>query len=135
MARAETVEERLRLLDHLIVTSSQLVAGVKRYTENIDEQFGGLIMEPMSAVESVLADAPAVGTLFDGELRDEDLEVTYFRAPMQPSTEEGKGVKVRHKLTGKTVESYTGRNRVDNLESAKATIKRFLEQDMEDLRR
>src|SRR4051812_587951 len=108
------------LFDELAVAANNLVPQVDGMLSMLPESQQPIVFECLQALKQVLnrCHIPA----YAGELLDEHLEIKYFRADMQPSTEEARGVEVRHRFANITVKVYNNPTRAQNLESAKKYI-------------
>lgn len=112
------------IFDELFNAASKLAAGVDNYGATIDEQFEGMFKDPLRELQSVLERCPAPEQ-WDGTLRDRDIEVTYFRPEVgqTPGTPD-KGVRMRHRVTGITRESYTKLSREENQGVARRALEK-----------
>lgn len=127
--------DKLALFDELIAASTTLAKMCNNYGEYVDERFSGMVLEPLEVVNDVLARCPLPGQVWDGKVKDDQLEVEFFRSVGQSVNEEPKGVKMKHIPTGIQVETYAGPNRTRNIETARAYIEQKAQGRWEELQK
>jgi hypothetical protein len=130
MATEMTTEEKLKLFDELIVVARVMSRATFNFLETIDDRFRDRIADPLADLNGVLERCPDI-VPWDGTFRDEDFDVKSFRAPYQGVAEEAKGVKVTHRLTGISGQSYTRPNRAQNLETARKYVENKVREERE----
>jgi hypothetical protein len=112
-----TDEER-KLFHELIVASRILVTVSRNAATVLSEEFEDMITGPASAVQSILDQCPQPDVAWDGVFREEDVTEELFTPEVGSEYVEypyNSGVKLTHKQTQMSTESYqstdVGRNR------------------------
>lgn len=121
-------QSKQEIFDELIVATKKLVTVVDNAAVTLSEEFEDMVTGPQRAVEAVLDKCPQPTTVWDGSVREEDLDVEYYE-PDAPAagSDLNRGVKITHKITGIGREShskpYQGQNHAIALESLTEAVR------------
>lgn len=111
------------LVEQLIAAAGTLATVSDQASTLLSEEFETLVLPQVDAVRAILAQLPSEPAGWDGELHDEDLEITYKRTPNDSIREDAKGVHILHKPTGIGRESLSKPSQSENMNVAYNALK------------
>jgi hypothetical protein len=115
--------------DGLIEAATSVVAVGNNLVETVldGSPYESMLRGPVNALQAALLNVPGA-TTWDGIWRDTDVEMETFRHDAQPRNMPDIGVKLTHRPTGLSAESYTkhseGANRVAAMRGLKGLVER-----------
>lgn len=110
-----------QLLDELVVAAGKLATAADNASVILSEEHEAMTRPYVEQVRSIIARCPVPPAVFDGTLRDEDIEETSFTSP-SPQDEVRHGVNLRHTITGIQRQSYTKPTEAENRAVARKAL-------------
>lgn len=124
-----TQADRL-LFDELIVSARKMATMAELAEDHMSEEFQSMIADPLRELNAVLDKCPQAESVWDGSLRDEDLDITYYEPREAPAklSEIDRGVKILHRITGISRQSHSKATKEEN----EKVVRRALTQAVRD---
>jgi hypothetical protein len=118
MAELSSNERALYLM--LVERTRVLAIVVDNAAEVLSEDFQDMVLGPLRNVQEILKQIP-IRPAWNGEFKDEDITVEYFRHDSQRFGEDA-GVRIRHLPTDLGVETYQMPTREENYRQARRAL-------------
>lgn len=126
-------DDTKQLLDELVTAATTLVTTCRLASATLSEEFESMVTGPADAVAAVLAKCEPPQE-WDGTMRGEDMEEELYRHESH-GPGPARGVRVRHKPTGMSAESYMKHTVEENRKSATRALRTMVERYVRQQRR
>lgn len=119
-------------VDELVVAARKLAVATDNAATVLSEEFEGMVTDPLRELNAVLAKFPMASSAWDGEIREEDLEIEKYTPTVNASgSERERGVRIRHTITGITRESYAKPTREENEQVVRKALTKAVKERFE----
>lgn len=119
-----------RLFDELIAAAGTLVTAAEQASVVLSEEFEGVVRGPIASCRAVLEKCPPPMSVWEGEIREDDLKVETYRSAGQYANEDDLAVKITHMPTGITRMSESKNSQLANREVAMESLRKAVERRM-----
>lgn len=131
MATTSLTPDERALFHELIAASATMARMARVAATTISEDFEGMVTEPLESLEDVLKKCPQATVNWDGVFRTEDCDEVNFTPDVPGEIRPGRvntGVRLSHRPTGASVESYSSADVNENRRRASRALKKIVEQ-------
>lgn len=115
-----------QVIDELVFAANRMVLTVDQAKLALGQGVMDILGPQVEHLRAVLGHFPLPSDFTI--LRDEHLEVKFYRAEGQAANEEARGVEIRHRFANITVRVYNNPTRAENLASARAYLEKRLKE-------
>jgi hypothetical protein len=116
-----------------LVAAARLLSRTARLAATtISEEFEDMVLTPLDGLDAVLAKCPVIDDVtWDGTYSEDQVEEVLFTPDVPDELRAGRantGVRLTHRITGQSVESYSSADVAQNRRRAHRSLKQRVEQ-------